>query len=163
MIQLLFDKVQVGPDDATPVLLLREAHGPRTLAIWISAVAGTAILTALEPSDDEHPNTHDLLVEALSVLDAVIENVRIVGVHEGVFTAELTLNGTTVACRVSDGVALALRCGAPLYTTEAVLTQAAHVHRGATDQASGADPEDEVEQFREFLDTISADDFEAEP
>ena len=37
MIRLLFSEVRVTPEAATPVLVLKEADGPRHLAVWISA------------------------------------------------------------------------------------------------------------------------------
>ena len=158
MIQLLFGEVRMPPDADTPVLLLREAEGPRHLAVWITAAGGNAILSALE-GDEDGPTTHDLMLEALSVLDAVVEHVRITGFHDGHFTAEASVNGHAVACRVSDGVALALRSGAPIFAPESLLDQVGLV---LGDEASG-DPEEQVEQFREFLDQINADDFDAEP
>lgn len=159
MIRLLFSEVRVTPEAATPVLVLKEADGPRHLAVWISAAGGNAVLSALEESDQDRPTTHDLMLEALSVLDAVVEHVRITGFHDGHFTAEASVNGHAVACRVSDGVALALRSGAPIFAPESLLDQVGLV---LGDEASG-DPEEQVEQFREFLDQINADDFDAEP
>ena len=87
MIRLLFSEVRVTPEAATPVLVLKEADGPRHLAVWISAAGGNAVLSALEESDRDRPTTHDLMLEALSVLDAVVEHVRITGFHDGHFTA----------------------------------------------------------------------------
>lgn len=161
MIQLLFSEVRVTPEAATPVLLLREAEGRRHLAIWISAVGGNAILSALEDGHPDPPTTHDLMLEALSVLDAVVESVRLTGVADGVFSAEASINGHTVACRVSDAIALALRCGAPILATEALMDQAAITLDA--DAAASDDPDEQVEQFREFLDQINADDFHSEP
>lgn len=163
MIQLLFSEVRVTPEATTPVLLLREASGPRHLAVWISAVGGNAILSALDDgqADGDGPTTHDLMLEALSVLDAVVESVRLTGVEDGVFAAEVVVNGHTVVSRVSDAVALALRCGAPILATEALMDQASVTLEG--EGAASDDPEEQVEQFREFLDQINADDFHSEP
>lgn len=159
MIQLLFGEVRMPPDADTPVLLLREAEGPRHLAVWITAAGGNAILSALE-GDEDGPTTHDLMLEALSVLDAVVESVRLTGVEDGVFSAEASINGHVVACRVSDAVALALRCGAPILATAALMERASIT---LDDGSTTGDPEVEVEQFREFLDQINADDFHSEP
>ena len=79
---MLFSEVRVTTVADTPVLLLREAAGSRQLAIWISAAGGHAILSALEPPAEEHPMTHDVLLDALSVLDAVVDEVRITVWHE---------------------------------------------------------------------------------
>lgn len=159
MIQLLFSEVRVPADASTPVLLLREAQGTRHLAVWISAAGGNAILSALDTEIDDEPTPHDLMLDVLSVLDAVVQSVRITGVDEGVFSAELSVDEHVVGCRVSDGIALALRCGAPILVTDLVMEQASV----ALDSEGEPDPEGQVEQFREFLEQINADDFDAEP
>ncbi len=155
---MVFSEVRVTSASDTPVLLLQEAEGTRVLPVWISASAGHAILSALEPSEPGHPTTHDLMLETLSALDVVVESFRIEGVDEGVYQGSLLVNGTAVSCRVSDGVALALRCGAAILATPEVISEAA-VDLG---DANGLPEADDVafEQFREFLDSISADDFD---
>ena len=59
-------------------------------------------------------------------------------------------------------VAIALRMGVPIYVEEAVLDEAGLLIPDEGDEESGgAVREDEVEKFKEFLDTISPDDFKA--
>ena len=114
-------------------------------------------------ADDGHPGTHDLLLDALAALDAVVEEVRITDVDEGIWTAEVVVNRMTIAARVSDAVALALRSGAPILASAEVLDAAGvggAVAAGATDLVFGADVQ--MERFRAFLDTISPDDFAPE-
>jgi hypothetical protein len=59
--------------------------------------------------------------------------------------------GVTVSARPSDSVALALRAGVPIHAEESVLAEAGLVIPD--------EQEDEVEKFREFLDSISPEDF----
>jgi len=54
--------------------------------------------------------------------------------------------------RPSDAIALALRAGATIYGEESVLDEAGVI-------IPDEQEDDEVEKFREFLDTISPDDF----
>ena len=82
--------------------------------------------------------------------------------HDKTFYAELHLvaNGapTVVSCRPSDGLALAVRTGTPIYVSDAVIAEVGFVdgaEPGTDDQ-----PEEMVEEFKEFLDTISPEDFE---
>ncbi len=163
MIPMIFSEVRVTAVADTPVLLLRETRGDRYLPIWISAVGANAVLSALEDAPDEHPTTHDLLVDALAAVDTVVEEVRIVDVVDGVYTASLLINGTAVACRASDGIAVALRCGAGILVAESVLDRV-----GAAPQLEdpgavlGGGSDEQLEQFRAFLDTISPEDFEAD-
>ncbi|MDQ1720838.1 MAG: uncharacterized protein QOI26_572, partial [Pseudonocardiales bacterium] len=72
--------------------------------------------------------------------------------RDDVFYAELQFaDGTTVSARPSDAIALALRTETPIVGDETVLATAGI--------SIPEEDEDEVERFREFLDTISADDF----
>jgi bifunctional DNase/RNase len=59
-------------------------------------------------------------------------------------------------------VAIALRMGVPIFVEDAVLDAAGLLIPDESDEeSSGAVREDEVEKFKEFLDTISPDDFKA--
>ncbi len=161
MIQVLLSEVRMSGVGGSPLMLLREAEGRRELAVWINANAGAAILSALEGErEDDHPSTHDLLIETLSSLDAVVEAVHLLDCDEGIFNAELVVNGIAVTCRASDGVALALRCGAPILATEELLEEYGVWPDAAAEPEAGlGDTDDQVEQFREFLESINPDDF----
>mgnify|MGYP001037983435 FL=1 len=97
--------------------------------------------------------THDLLRDLLEALDKPLRQVTITDLREGVFYAELQFDdGVTVSARPSDAIALAMRTGASIRGEETVLAEAGI--------AIPDEQEDEVERFREFLDTISPEDFE---
>ncbi len=157
MIPMLFSEVRVTAVADTPVLLLREEQGVRHLAVWITAAGGNAILSALEDAEDEHPGTHDLMIEALAVLDAVVEAVHITAVVDGVFSAEVVVGGSHVNARVSDAVALALRCGARILADEDLLDEVGV--GGADVPPASAGGDEQMEEFRAFLDTINPEDF----
>jgi len=99
------------------------------------------------------PLTHDLLVDVIAALGRTLSAVHIVELKDGVFYAQLVFDdGVTVSSRTSDGIALALRTGAPLRVGDAVIDEAGI-------QVSD-DEDDEVERFRAFLDQVSAEDFD---
>ena len=82
-----------------------------------------------------------------------LTEVRITDVKDGVFYALLVFgSGAEVSARPSDSIALALRTGTKIVCAEAVLDDAGL--EVPTEQ------EDEVERFREFLDQVSAEDFD---
>ena len=62
-------------------------------------------------------------------------------------------SGVEVSARPSDAIALALRTGTTIVCSDEVLAEAG--------VAVPAEQEDEVERFREFLDQVTPDDFEA--
>jgi len=97
--------------------------------------------------------THDLLKDLLEALDRPLQAVTISDLRDGVFYAELSFDGgVTVSARPSDAIALAMRTGTVIRGEEAVLAEAGI--------AIPDEQEVEVERFREFLDTISPEDFE---
>lgn len=166
MIPMIFSEVRVTAVADTPVLLLRELHGTRYLAIWITAAGGNAILSALDDVEEDHPSTHDLMLNSLSVLDAVVQSVRITGFHEGVYESSISVGGSVVTARVSDAVALALRSGATILAAEDLLDEVgvggARV-RPTPERAAGGRPDEQMERFRAFLDSINPEDFDPSP
>jgi bifunctional DNase/RNase len=99
--------------------------------------------------------THDLMRDLLEAFTRPLLTVTITELREGVFYAELGFEGgITVSARPSDAIALAIRTGAVIRGEEAVLVEAGI--------AIPDEQEDEVEKFREFLDTITPEDFEQE-
>lgn len=147
--------VRVELPSQQPIVLLKEATGDRYLPIWIGAVEATAIAFAQQGVVTARPMTHDLLKDVLDALGRPLEEVHVTDLRDGVFYAELHLAGdVVVSARPSDAIALALRTGAVIRGDEAVLAEAGI--------AIPDEQEDEVERFREFLDTISPEDFEQE-
>jgi len=137
-----------------PILLLKETQGERYLPIWIGAVEAAAIAYEQQGVRPARPMTHDLLREVVTALGASLEAVHITEMRDGIYLAELLFGDErTVSARPSDAVALAVRTGAPIYGAESLLDE---VGIEIPDEQ-----EDEVEKFREFLDNISPEDFEA--
>lgn len=145
--------VRVELPSQQPIVLLKEAAGDRYLPIWIGAVEATAIAFAQQGVVTARPMTHDLLRDLLGALERPLRMVTITELRDGVFYAELGFDdGLTVSARPSDAIALAMRTGATIRGQEAVLAEAGI--------AIPDEQEDEVEKFREFLDTITPEDFE---
>lgn len=146
--------VRVEMPSNQPIVLLRESVGERYLPIWIGAVEATAIAFAQQGVVPPRPLTHDLLKDILEATGNELTEVQITDVKDGVFFATLRFgSGVEVGARPSDSIALALRTGTRIVCSEAVLDEAG--------LAVPAEQEDEVERFREFLDHVSAEDFDA--
>ncbi len=159
MIKLEFDEIRVSASGGAPVMLLSEVGGARYLPVWITASSGSAILSANEHRDEDHPPTHDLVLDLLSVLDSIIERVEITDESEGVFSAQLVVDSVVVPCRVSDGVALALRAGFGIWATKEIMDRCGVLAVPDVEPGTALDTDDEVVLFREFLDSVSAEDF----
>ena len=153
LIELTVVGVRVELPSQQPIVLLKEAGGDRYLPIWIGAVEATAIAFAQQGVVTARPMTHDLLRDLLDALDRPLRSVTISDLRDGVFYAELSFDGgVTVSARPSDAIALAMRTGCTIRGEEAVLAEVG--------VAIPDEQEDEVEKFREFLDTITPEDFE---
>jgi bifunctional DNase/RNase len=147
--------VRVELPSQQPIVLLKEAAGDRYLPIWIGAVEATAIAFAQQGIVTARPMTHDLLRDVLEAFGRPLREVTITDLRDGVFYAELVFDdGMTVSARPSDAIALAMRTGSVIRGQEGVLAEAGI--------AIPDEQEDEVERFREFLDTITPEDFEQE-
>ena len=134
----------------------------RTLPIYIGAPEATAIALALDGVTTPRPMTHDLLRDVLEDLGADVERVVVTDLHDKTFYAELHLvrEGVShvVSSRPSDAIALAVRTGTPIFAEEAVIDEAGfhELDEAAADEGEG---EEVVEQFKEFIESISPEDF----
>ena len=146
--------VRVEMPSNQPIVLLREVTGERYLPIWIGAVEATAIAFAQQGVVPPRPLTHDLIKDLLSATGQDLSEVRITEMKDGIFYAVLVFDsGVEVSARPSDSIALALRTGSRILCSEEVLDEAG--------LAVPAEQEDEVEKFREFLDQVTPEDFDA--
>ena len=145
--------VRVEMPSNQPIVLLREVAGERYLPIWIGAAEATAIAFAQQGVVPPRPLTHDLMRDLIGAMGNELNEVRITEMRDGVFYAVLVLSsGAEVSARPSDSIALALRTGSKIVCAEDVLEEAG--------LEVPEEEEDEVEKFREFLDSVSPEDFE---
>ena len=136
------------------VVVLGEVDGNRYLPIWIGPAEATAIAFAQQGVVPPRPLTHDLMKDLLEAMGQELTDVQITDMRDGVFYANLVFgSGAEVSARPSDSIALALRTGTRIVCAEDVLDEAG--------LAVPAEQEDEVEKFREFLDQVTPEDFDA--
>lgn len=158
--------VRVDMPSNTPVLLLREQDGDRrNLAIMIGGPEAQAIAFALDGVETRRPMTHDLITTLIEDLGAHVDRIVISALRDDIFYADLVLSTgddtTVVSARPSDAMAIAVRIGTPVYAEEAVLAEVGYVEdeSGDDDEDDGRDPDEVVEEFREFIDQVNPEDF----
>jgi uncharacterized protein len=145
--------VRVELPSNQPIVLLKETAGDRYLPIWIGAVEATAIAFAQQGVVPARPLTHDLMKDILEATGLALTAVTITDLRDGVYYADLQFaSGVTVSARPSDAIALAIRVGTTIYAEESVLAEAG--------VAIPDEQENEVEEFKKFLDEVSPEDFE---
>ena len=148
-----------------PIVVLREmAEAGRLLPIYIGSSEATAIALALDGVSTPRPMTHDLLRDVLQECSTDLERVVVTELRDKTFFAELHLmrdgDRRVVSSRPSDAIALAARTGTPIYVEEAVIAEAGYSAEAATSE-SEPPPEEVVEQFKEFIESVSPEDFGA--
>lgn len=136
----------------TPVVILQEEGGERTLPIWIGAPEANAIALELQGAKPERPLTHDLMKHLVTGLGGELRRVVISGLRENTYLAELLIyrGGEVfeVDARPSDSIALALRMHAPIFSNEELLQGS---DEGGTAPEAPSDPE-ALKKFLEKLD-----------
>lgn len=147
----------VGLDQNTliPVVVITDMDESGFIPILIGPSEAQAISAHIERTKPQRPMTHDLFMTLLDELDAKIERIVISDLREEVYYARVrvkSIKGTfEVDARPSDAIALALRAEAPIYVSEDVAARAV---------ISNKRSDDEMEQFRRFLEDVSPEDFQ---
>ena len=150
-----------------PIVLLKTVLTNRFLPIWIGHPEAAAILARLQDSETPRPMTHDLFATALDEMDAEVVKISVVEMKDSTFFAKITLqrDGSEVEldARPSDAIALALRAKAPIFAADDVIEQSAiQMEDENSEAATGADPEQLVEDFKQFLEEVRPDEFGAD-
>lgn len=105
-------------------LLLKEVDGNRQLPIIIGAFEAQSIALEMEGIKPPRPLTHDLLKNIIDAMGLEITEITISDLREGTFYATIALDQEMIDSRPSDAIALAVRCGIPIYVTEKVMHEA---------------------------------------
>ena len=163
MIEMRIVGVQEVLPSSTPVVLLREIDGERLLPIFIGVSEATAIGLVLTGQAPPRPMTHDLVALLLDAYSIQLRMVHVTELRDRTFFADLHLRGPNgdeiVSCRPSDAIAIAIRTDTPIFAAEKVLDEAGYM--APLDESGQAVPasEAQVEEFREFLDSVNPEDF----
>lgn len=133
-------------------LVLGEELGNRRLPIIIGVFEAQAIAVQIENIVPNRPMTHDLFKSFAEALNYNLKEIIISDLSEGIFYAKIvcgdTLREVEIDSRPSDAIAIGLRFGVPIYTYEAILSEA-----GIVTNASGEAEENEDDTVRETLRT----------
>jgi bifunctional DNase/RNase len=126
MIQVRIAKVSMS--NMGFVVLLRAPQDQRTLPVFIGPAEAQAIMIHIDKVQVPRPLTHDLMKNLLDHLEWRLSRIEVSDLIDNTFYARLVLEHdgveTQVDSRPSDAIALALRCGTPIYVAEKVMEQA---------------------------------------
>lgn len=150
-LEVLGVRRQADPDQV--VVLLLDVEGRRLLPVVVGPLEGAAIAAGHAGLRSPRPMTHDLLVAVLGACGARLAHVEVTALLDGVFHAALVLaDGARIDSRASDAIATAVRVGCPVRCASEVLQEAGLPVQEHT-------PDEQVAEFRAFLDTVDPEDF----
>jgi bifunctional DNase/RNase len=143
----------------SPVVILKEVGGERTLPIWIGLLEANAIASELEGVKFPRPMTHDLLKNVMESTDVKVNKVEVCDLKDNTYFAliHITHNDKEISidARPSDALALSLRVNAPIFVAEEVISKSTQIDLEA-------EPEDKSEQgkkWQEILEKMNPKDF----
>ncbi|MCD2193648.1 bifunctional nuclease family protein [Actinomycetospora endophytica] len=168
--------IGIDPASGAPLMVLRERGGARrAVPIWIGPAEAQQIALVVGRERPRRPLTHQLLIDVVAALGQRLTHVRICGLAEGTFLAEVALaGGARVSARPSDAVPVALAAAIPIYLATAVLDVAAMPLERIADGefadpapspelAGAAEIDAHAAALRRWLDTTSPADFDRPP
>lgn len=153
--------VMVETPANVPVMHLREQQGERrVLSIYIGSAEASAIRLVLDGRQPPRPLTHDLIVNLLEDLGAHLNRVVITEMKNHTYFAELQIihqgQQHVISCRPSDAVAIAVRSEVPIAAARGLIDEVGLVIDDDDEQGD----EETIDEFRDFLDHISPEDFQ---
>lgn len=157
MVRMTVAHLGLDRNSNTPVVVLKEQDGERTLPIWIGAPEANAIALELQGIKPERPLSHDLMKLLVTGLGGELRRVVISGLRENTYVAQLLIyRGAEVFevdARPSDSIALALRMHAPIFSNEELLERSAS---GAEPPAP--EPTSDPEALKRYLSKLDPED-----
>jgi len=114
--------------DNAYVLILVEEDGQRRIPIIIGGAEAQSIAIQLENLKAPRPLTHDLFLDFSVTFGIEVTKVVIYKLEEGIFYSKIVATDgnkeVEIDARTSDAVALAVRFGCSIYTSQEIISKA---------------------------------------
>lgn len=138
-------------------LILAQEDGPYRIPMVIGAFEAQSIAVNIERIVTPRPITHDLFCTLSHAFNIELIEVFIYKFDMGIFYSELLFTDgereVRIEARASDAIAIALRTGSPIYTTEEVMQLTGtilNVEESSSDEAAESEkpqPDDNYESL----------------
>lgn len=149
----------VDPLTNSPIVILKEVEGERTLPIWIGLLEATAIASELEGINFSRPMTHDLMKNIMELVDVKVNKVEVCDLKNNTYYAliHITHEGKNISidARPSDALAISLRVKAPIFVAEEVINSSKQIDL----KAEAEDKSEQGKKWQEILEGLNPDDF----
>ena len=137
-------------------LVLAQVGGPIRIPVVIGASEAQSIAMKIEGITPPRPMTHDLMANFCRAFGMGLKEVFIYKFEDGIFYSEMTFSDSerevSLDARTSDAIALAMRMGAPIFTTRAIMEETGFLMEveGREDQAQNEDDgsDDSIQAMR---------------
>ncbi len=143
-----YSTVQSGAN----ALIMAQVDGPIRIPIVIGNAEAQSIAIKMEGITPTRPLTHDLFVSFTHAFGVTLKEVMIYKFENGVFYSELTFTDgereVKLDSRTSDAIGIALRTGAPIFTTQEILEETGFVMDIETPYNEEGHEEDDQENPR---------------
>jgi bifunctional DNase/RNase len=167
MVEVTVSRLGLDSSTNSYVVILRERGGRRLLPIWIGQPEAESIVMQMNQVVRERPLTHDLCKTLITGLGGTLRRVTITRVQKNTYFAEMQVEGpkglVEFDARPSDSIAIALRCDAPIFAPELLLTapEADDEDVAAFDLPPVTPTEHELspEQLKKYLENLRPEDF----
>ncbi len=148
---MVISGLTVDPLTNSPIVILKEIDGERTLPIWIGLLEATAIASELEGIKFSRPMTHDLLKNIMAETEIKVNRIEVCDLKNNTYFALIHIHhmgkDMTIDARPSDALALSLRVQAPIFVSEEVIKKSSQIDLKV-------DPEDKTEQGKKWQDIL---------
>ena len=152
LIKMNVSGLTIDPYTNSPIMILKEESGERSLPIWIGLLEATAIASELENVKFARPMTHDLLRNLIETFGAQIEKVEVCDLRDNTFFALIHMvnrdKHLEMDARPSDAIALALRAEAPIFVHEQVFEKSAKVEAAGEEVVKGKEAKNGPKYWR---------------
>lgn len=120
-------------------LILAQADGPVRIPVVIAEAEARSIAARMERLTLPRPMTHDLFASFAHAFGIAMQEVFIHKFEDGIFYSEIAFTDgerrVTFDSRTSDAIAIAMRTGAPIYTTPEILHECGFVMEEASESS----------------------------
>lgn len=156
---MVISGLTVDPATNSPIVILKEIDGDKTLPIWIGLLEATAIASELEGIKFSRPMTHDLLNNIMQMIDIKVIKVEVCDLKNNTYYALIHFKHgekeMSIDARPSDALALSLRVKVPIFVAENVINSSIQIDLKAEPQ----DKSEKGKKWQEILEGLNPDDF----
>ncbi len=153
-IEMKIRGLMMDPVTNSPIVVLKDATGEGVLPIWVGIYEANAIALEIEKIALPRPQTHDLIKNVLTGLEASVRKVVVSELRDDTFFAVIWMERDghiiSIDSRPSDALALALRLDCPIFVEESVLK--------SSKQSTPTTGKQTSEEMRKWLENLNDDD-----